>query len=341
MTELSNFRPSKAEITEHLSKPAFERLKRLMQRYETKLSDAHEKALENLVNQFSLMAAGYERKRLAFDLPAGTGKTTAVVAWIAELVQSPFQWSVMIAAGRIDDLCAIYERLIEQGVSPDDLGLVYANSSSKKATVPATHDNQNRQVLLVTHARVRGRTRDTLTQEHTHYKGDQRNLVIYDESLITSDHQYVEVSAVAAGLGALKGVARTEKTSDERLELIDYLEQIWSVLEHEKARQKQTGHRPQPLSFPPREAHEIQTYIKALLPNSYADDLAALLMLGQNTVRYIGTSQSGGIIKFEPAVPDYLRHYRCARRVLSDPRVDPVRSEHHQRPSLDRECETL
>ena len=137
---------------ERLTAPAFKLLVRLLTDYDNALSEGHASALMALVGLMTKMAQGELKGRWAFGLPTGMGKTSAIIAWTATLVAARLDHiSVAVSCSKVEALCQMKRDMIAQGVPTDRIGLIH---SYRDASEPST-EGADRQIMLVTHARVR------------------------------------------------------------------------------------------------------------------------------------------------------------------------------------------
>src|SRR5262249_15896326 len=131
--------------------------------------------------------------------------------------------SCLVAASHIEGLIKIKQDLLAMGVPEAKIGLLhdkdfdpaiaaefeatgdYEKLGHRYASMPATQDHDQRQFLLVSHNRVRGVKQDSdkLTTINT-YRGHKRDLVIWDEVLISSRSWSVSTVGVNSGLGWLR-----------------------------------------------------------------------------------------------------------------------------------------
>ena len=164
------------------------------------LSSAHREALRQAVGLFTDVASGRIRGRYVLDLPTGLGKTTAIICWAKAMIAKEVGWSLAICASRIEELCDIYGQLVSgaQPVSRDHIGLWHSKPNARvRATFRPDEEHRygERPILLLTHQRVR---QGLSIEQRLRFQGSQRSLVVYDESLTTTD-------AVHASYGRLVG----------------------------------------------------------------------------------------------------------------------------------------
>lgn len=111
----------------------------------------------------------------------GTGKTQSVVAWIAATWKLGLKLSVSVSAAHIEALCDIKRSLVAAGVPERAIGLRHAYGAN--ASEPDTGE-LDRRIMLVSHSRMRGGGNTYL---FSHHDGKPRDLLIWDETLMTAD----------------------------------------------------------------------------------------------------------------------------------------------------------
>lgn len=156
----------------------------------------HHEGLKVVVEAMVNGCHSNEKFRIAFPLETGMGKTTAVVALLKSLQHT--DRTVLICAERIDQLGDLREELIQGGVNPDQVG-IFHTSDKHRGTVPAIAEEALPfvQFLLASHNRIKADT-GRATHERLLWvqrKGGvwcQRDLTVWDESLLTTKPIYVE-----------------------------------------------------------------------------------------------------------------------------------------------------
>jgi len=287
---------------ERLTVPSFKLLKSLLTEYGNTLSDGHESALMALVGLMTKMAQGELRGRWAFGLPTGMGKTTAIIAWVATLVACRLDHvSVAVACSKVEALCQMKRDMIACGVDPKRIGLIhsYANASE-----PSTV-GEDRQIMLVTHARVRDG--DKLA-EFSHHTGKPRDLMLYDESLVTTDSIGLAVRDLKGCVGYL---ASKFEDSEPHQAPLAYLRACLSTIKDKLT--DLTGGADVPegqeaiidlpvLTYAQREAFKV-TLGKAQVVMSGVN----LLDIASEPIRVINTG-NGGVVSYTVAVPRELEN---------------------------------
>jgi hypothetical protein len=166
--------------------------------------------------------------RWAFGLPTGTGKTRAIIEHITAVHENDYAYSYAVAASCIEALCTMKRDLIANGVPEHLIGLLHEapTTGDKKAGEPATKDNDERPFLLITHQMIRAN--ETNLRRYNTYQGKPRHILIYDESLITSDVQHFGTHPLYAAMAhALEMVKRI----DEHVEISNYLTECKAIIE--------------------------------------------------------------------------------------------------------------
>ncbi len=289
-----------------LTKPAFERVVRNMEGYGNSLNEAHRRALMCIVGRFTMLASGTHQGRHAYDLGCGCGKTQAVVAWCAELWHQRQPYSVLVCQTQVEHLCDLKRQLIANGVPGDEVGLVH--SYGDKASLLPTTGNGDKRIVLATHQNVRtGQNID----EVNIYQGNPRDLVIWDESLLASDHRSVEKMQVEMGRGYLRPMVDNGRAKADLQETVAYLDEAWKVFDAELARQHQGNgnSRPKQLTLRSLTPEDQARMIKSVPSGGHLGAVRELLAISQAPLRVVTANQGGGgLIKYDVVVPRELRN---------------------------------
>jgi hypothetical protein len=289
--------PSNGVTHEALTAQAYQALCQFLQDNNNVLSNEHQAALFALCGLFTQSAQHKLRGRWAFGLPTGMGKTSAIVAWCSVLVaQGHHHISVAITASKVEALCDLKRSLVRFGVPEERIGLLYAEGG--RYSEPCTFDNEDRQIMLVSHARVR---MGAGLERFNTYKGKPRDLLIYDESLIASDAKGIsarELKAAVASLAVL--IDKREGAAG----LLTYLGGAMSAIDTALEKAKLTT-RPQMVKLVHPMDGLVEEY-RALIPRRASmAPVVTLLDLAHEDLRVISTSE-GGAVWYELAVPREL-----------------------------------
>jgi hypothetical protein len=177
-----------------LTKLAHEMVLKTLQKNGNGISPDHAFALRQLVSGFTEQGLGINKGRVAYALPCGAGKTLSIVAWIAAQYHLKLGLSIAVSAQQIDALCCIKFDLIEAGVPENLIGI--RHTKGKEATYPDTGDD-DRPIMLGSHARIRGAEE---MPAFCRYRGAARDLLIWDESLISADTTVLDLSYTETAL---------------------------------------------------------------------------------------------------------------------------------------------
>ncbi len=300
-----------------LSKAATERLEKNLEGYGNRLSTAHKKALACIIDRLTSLAAGQSKGRWAYDLPCGGGKTQATVAWCAELWHQHRPYSVMVCQTQVEHLCELKRQLIKNGVPGEEIGLIH--TLGKKATLPATEDNDQKQILLVSHQMVRNRHGNALSEINT-YQDQPRSLVIWDESLLRSEHRSIEKMSFEQGLGLISPIVNNGQGSEDLGEAVSYLEESWNIIQKEHDRQKVTMFRkqevkPLQLTLPEASREDLERYKEALPEREHLDtrgydaieSVRQFISISQEPLRVLLSNLgNGGCITYDITIPKPL-----------------------------------
>jgi hypothetical protein len=313
--------------TAKLSIAAFERLVSNLEAYGNTLNDDHRESLMNIVGAYSLLASGHNIGRYAFDLDTGMGKTQSVVAWLAEVHAQGLPYSVAVCASKVEALCDLKRDLVRQGVPEEKIGLWHSYKFDLAmaeeahlgrvpgfASLPATKDHDNAQFLLVTHSRIRGKDR---VAPRLKYRGEDRSLVIWDETLLVSEHRCIRHADIQSAIGAIEpqvvALAEGNAAKADRVAALRYARACETTLAQELARQRATQDaKPLSVRLPLIEPEELDKHRAALSAiKGYAvalDTLSDMFDLVGLPVRVLDRVDGGGAhITYTVAVPEDLR----------------------------------
>lgn len=178
-----------------LTKLASRMLMASLERFGNTLNTPHRMALHCLLDAMSSMAEGKLQGRWAFGLPTGTGKTRAIIEWATAVHTLGLPYTLAVSASRIGALSTLKRDMIENGIPEWKIGLLHdatAKQIKDDDLEPATDDNDDRPFMLVTHQRIRSKKNNL--DQYNLYKGQPRNLLLYDESLMISDVEHFNYS---------------------------------------------------------------------------------------------------------------------------------------------------
>ena len=114
-------------IPQKLVSQAFEKLHSNLKQYGNKLSSKHAQALHEILMGFTQMAQGELKRRLAYPLFTGGGKTKSIVAWLWAVNELNYNHvSVAVCAHKVEALCDLNRDLVNAGISPDKIGLLHS-----------------------------------------------------------------------------------------------------------------------------------------------------------------------------------------------------------------------
>lgn len=294
-----------------LTSAAFRGLMDILKGYGNEPSEAQRKALYEILSCYSSMAQGALAGRYAFPLSTGLGKTQSIVAWLAALnllVHSHI--SVAICTSKVEALCDLKRDLIEREVPEDKIGLFHSYSYDKSkiglpgyASLPSTDDHKHpwKQILLVTHNRVRGKCGP---DKYNTFQGQPRNLLIWDESLLVSDTRAIRHREVKGGLGWLKAVI---EGPDRRRGVCDYLTVCDELLTGELERVRKGG-KAEAIRLPELPPAKLLDFKACLGKHQAVLPLKSLLDMSQTNLRMAVTDQGGGVITYDIVVPQELEN---------------------------------
>lgn len=305
-----------------LTRVAFKNVCEQLINYENKLSSAHMDGLMFQAGIFTLKAQRRLPGRHQVTLAPGIGKTEGVVAWAKALVsQGHAHIGVAVAASKVEELATIKRKMIAAGTPADRVGLRHEYTYDPEvaqeyldgtrfmlpegyASEPS--EGHNRQVLLITHARIMQSDPET----YLTYRGEPR-VVIYDEALTKSKATTIPLAEVDIALYALDKRYNGEDTEGDRKEARDYLHDVFATLQATHKVVKETGEGTVvPTEFLPKGTEADLLRFKRSLPHKPGmDALRTLLdvLADQPSLKVVqGQQGTGGVVTYDIVIPEVL-----------------------------------
>jgi hypothetical protein len=194
----------------------------------------HKMALSALNDTMTKMAEGSITGRLAFGLATGTGKTSAIIEWCASVQYLNLPYSIAVSSSRIDALVTMKAAMVAAGIPEAKIGLLHESpkkaEKNKDAASNTDAENHDRQILLMSHQMIRAS--EANLKRYNTYKGQPRNLLVYDESLLTSDVNHFSVRALCA---ALAHAIELHRHNENHVTILNYLTDVKAILEAQEA----------------------------------------------------------------------------------------------------------
>ena len=301
---------------EDLTGLAFRKLIEQLESYGNVVSTKQQEALYELLGRYTKITQKLSQGRYAFPLSTGLGKTQSVVAWIAAVHELGLEHvSVAVCQSKVEALCTLKRDLIDAGVPAEKIGLLhtYKHDPVKAgekgfASLPSTDENDTRPYLLCTHNRVMGKGG---VEQFNQFNGKDRDLLIWDESLMKSEGRSLTALVMERALGGYEPVLRRMTSKPAAMECAQYLQDALTTFIDELEAQKVNLDRcPVPIELPQLSGATLNHY-KSLLGESMATlPLRQLLdMSQQGELRVVYTGQSdGGFIQYDLVVPTELEN---------------------------------
>lgn len=316
------------DVTQHLATRLADRAhERLVQvlRGRNEVSPGHLRATKQMLDGMAAQAVGVNPGRYAYGLPCGGGKTQGVVALIAAAYELGLGLTFAVATSQIEALCGIKRDLIHAGLPAEEIGLMHGyqwrperelcGPGTGYASEPATPADREYPILLLSHAKI----------QHGHtakYRDQLRSLLIWDESLVSTNAQTMAVQDIRRVLS----ICEVDKP-----ELVPFLRKVLVQIEAELAYlSADQKHQPRLLTnlLTLDEMDEARRATQAIRgQNGYvrlvADDVRTMLALIEHpvSVASTGSGDSGdGFLRYEVSVSDHLKNIAIldASHVLRD-----------------------
>jgi hypothetical protein len=289
------------------------------------VSPAHSRATQQMMSGMAAQAVGADPGRYAYGIPCGGGKTQGVIALIAAAQKLDLGLTFAVATSQIEALCGIKRDLIDAGIRAENVGLMHGykwrperelcGPGTGCASEPATPTDREYPILLLSHAKI----------QHGHtatYRGQPRSLLIWDESLLTTNARSMAVKDIRRVLAICK-VDRPDLTPF----IQKVLDQVEAELEYLSADER---HRSRMLLnlLPHSEIDEARrlastTSNRGDYGRLLAEDVLNMLALIEQPVSVVstGNGDSGdGFLRYEVTVADHLKNIAIldASHILRD-----------------------
>lgn len=279
-------------------------------------TEAQLKVLFALMDNLSRLAFKETTGRFAWALPVGCGKTTSACHFVAEAVKEGF--SFVIACGQVSGLNDINDFLVHQLQVPQAMiGTMVSQDKLADVTGRCAFDGKEFPILLVTHARIH-MGQDQLTRYWT-YHGVERDLLIYDESLISSKSVITALDDIQSSFHNLRGNIQDGdiKVSDEFYrqvtDLIDVFRVAHKSLLHQVNNYKETHPTgttiPSDLRYTTFELEPLDTDafaedVATITRYKWSEGLLRFLALCGTEVRLVVTDLGDSVLSFLVTVPE-------------------------------------
>ncbi|MGC4097745.1 MAG: hypothetical protein QM706_11570 [Nitrospira sp.] len=292
-----------------LTDTAFSIAMRLLEDNGNQPHENQRKALYAILDSMTCMAQGSLKGRWAFGLQTGLGKTTCAMSWVTALSRLGLTsevsagCSAVIAAQDVESLCETFDTLLHLGVSPDHIGLLHRKTSAR---YPATPNATDRPIVLLCHARVKEKFLDQFK-----YRGAMRDLLIYDESLVTTASCTCAAStlyAVAAGIANL--CKRDEGYREQFGELSAWLSEAEEAIANELQRLRDISSTQSVMLLPQRPQETLDLFTEVAekersLRNN--DTVLNLIKLCPSPVK-VSNFANKGVVGYHITVPTELKN---------------------------------
>ncbi len=275
--------------------------------YGNRLAPSHSSCILRLQQEFGALVFGIKTGRYAYPLPTGMGKTQSVIGFCTALVTEGFDnKSVVVSATKVEALAGIKRELIANGVPEARIGLIHSYSYDPSiprdalpegyASEPSTSDNDDRQIMLVTHNRIKGGKLDRFNW----YRGEPRNLVIWDESLLVSKSRMLSSHALKKSLGHLRPDLATNSPA------LEFFDAVMGAVEHELERQR-AGAEPQRLALPEFDDNLLHAIRSEVGKEEVQEILRQFLDIVYEPLRVIEDKQGQAVVAYDIIVPRELQ----------------------------------
>lgn len=180
----------------------------ILEHHDNIVSGPQRTELHKVLGNFVYTIAHPEQKRRrAFPLPCGAGKTTAVRGFCKAIYELHRTYKIVICAEKVEALCELKRDLVNEDGIPDSLiSLLHSydhdpdfnveNPKPNTASEPSDSEalDDLRQIVLLSHSRL-----------HQGFNKMPYDLLIYDESLVLGEGSTIYFSELLGEIGKFTG----------------------------------------------------------------------------------------------------------------------------------------
>ena len=284
-------------------------------------TEAQLKVLHALMDNLSRLAYKETTGRFAWALPVGCGKTQSTMHWCAKVLEAKLDFAVAIACGQVFALNDINDFFVHQLHVPQDLiGTLVSKDVADDVSGRLTFDGDDFPILLVTHARIHMGS-DALSR-YWQYRGRSRDLLIFDESLISSKSVMVVAAEVENSFDILTGRMARHQLNGISRDLYQMISCLISSFQIEMTNIRHTVKAFQAANDEgtpvPSELRYANVKIDSLNVDKFTDDLEVLrdqpwskpllafLDLCGTTMRLVCTGRDDSVLSYTVTVPEEI-----------------------------------
>ncbi len=202
----------------------------ILEKHGNVVSKAQWIALYQVLGSFvSTIALPEQKRRTAFPLPCGAGKTTAIRGFCKAINELDRAYKIVVCAGKIEALCELKRDLIADDVPEAKISLLHSyqhdpkfisqNPEQGTASEPSNSDDLNelRQIVLLSHAKL-----------HYGYNKMPYDLLIHDETLFVGQGAALQLDTVIGEICKFIGQVRIKEraATDDQKALAGWLMEV-------------------------------------------------------------------------------------------------------------------
>ncbi|ODB88005.1 hypothetical protein A3193_03685 [Candidatus Thiodiazotropha endoloripes] len=291
-----------------LTHNTFERTCNLLTKYDNQVNTTHARAIWAITEGLAYAAYSSKPIRVAYPLPTGMGKTTTFRSFVSSIYHKDLETSVAYCAERIEDLASLKNSMIEDGIPETDIGLLHSSGHIHKE-IPSIDitEAEEYQFLLLAHGRVQHRF--TNPDRYLYFQGRKRDLIVWDEALVTTQGNYLDIDQVRGDIAKWKDIYQTRKAEgrvrkgfEEQYDYMDsYLETVKVRLDPEQYESE--------IDMPDF-SDDRMIYLrclKTILGKSGSTNLERLVEQAGSSGKLIRAHSNKAYINFEVVVPDEVK----------------------------------
>jgi len=298
--------PQHHETALEIASTSYAQTARLLEQYGNELDEKHSRAIWSISEGLSYSALANGPIRVAYPLQTGMGKTSSFRGFVRGLLDRDEDIAIAYCAERIQELHDLKQLLIEEdGVPEREIGLLHS-SSSKYRDIPSIDwaEAGDYRFLLLAHGRVQHQLSNT--QTYLYYQGRKRDLVVWDEALLTTNGESINVDRLLGDIASWKTQyqqklkdGRTPRRHPEEYQyMFEYLSGVEGVLDQQYVGQ----------IFPiPKfddEWHEYKRPLRIIMGRGRSINLEKLIEYSGIDGKIILAGSNKAFIRFDVVVPD-------------------------------------
>lgn len=194
--------PKYYEQATRLAASSYSNALELLRRYNNDPDENHSTGIWSICEGMAYSAFAHKPIRVAYALETGLGKTTSFRGFVKSLWESGQELAVAYCAERIEDLNDLKLNLIKDGIPECKIGLFHRSPRYQDIPSIERHEAGEYRILLLAHGRVQHEFTDP--SSYLYYQKEKRDLVVWDEALLTTKGEAINIDTVRGDIASWK-----------------------------------------------------------------------------------------------------------------------------------------